>query len=177
MRRPGMEIEMSIKAILMVPRTSAAVVMLKEEPNGHNEEGREVPIWVGPMEVRAIGLQIENYEPPRPFTHDLIRELLRELDARVVKVVIHDVRDNTFYAHVHIERKRQRLAVDARPSDAIALALRTRAPIFVHQRVIERGAKTAEELMAEDAEPPEDSEELADWLESLDDEDLGDAHH
>ena len=166
-----MEIEMRIKGILMVPQTSAAVVMLKEEPGD-----REVPIWVGPMEVRAIGLQVENYEPPRPFTHDLIRELLRELDARVTKVVIHDVRDNTFYAHVHLERKRQRLAVDARPSDAIALALRTRAPIFVHSRVIERGAKSAEELIAEEIEPPGDSEALGDWLEALDKEDLGDDH-
>ena len=117
-----MEIEMSIRAIMMVPRTNAALVMLKEEPGD-----REVPIWVGPLEVRAIGLQIENYEPPRPFTHDLIRELLRELDARVTKVVIHDVRDNTFFSHIHIERKRRKLAIDARPSDAIAIALRTQA--------------------------------------------------
>ena len=91
-------------------------------------------------------------------------------------MVIHDVQDNTFYAHVHLQRKRQRLAVDARPSDAIALALRTRAPIFVHSRVMERGARRAEELMAEDVEPPEDSEALGDWLEALDEDDLGDAH-
>lgn len=162
------EIEMTIKAILMVPKTSAAVVLLKEEPGD-----REIPIWVGPAEVRAIGLQVENYEPPRPFTHDLIRELLRELDVRVTKVVIHDVQDNTFYAHIHMEQKRQRLAVDARPSDAIAVALRTRAPIYVHARVMEQSARTTEEVVAD---PPDDSEALGDWLEGLDEDDLGDPH-
>lgn len=173
------EIEMSIKAILMVPKTSAAVVLLKEEPGE-----REVPIWVGAAEVRAIGLQVENYEPPRPFTHDLIRELLRELDVRVTKVVIHDVQDNTFFAHIHLEQapdaepprktaRRQQLAVDARPSDAIAVALRTRAPIFVHSRVMEQSARPAEEAVSE---PPQDSESLTDWLEGLDEDDLGHAH-
>ena len=163
-----MEIEMNIKAILMAPRTNAAVILLKEEPGE-----REVPIWVGPAEVRAIGLQIENYEPPRPFTHDLIRELLRELDVRVTKVVIHDVQDNTFYAHIHVERKREKLAVDARPSDAIAVALRTRAPIYVHSRVIEQSARAGDEDVGA---PPEDAESLGDWLKGLDDEDLGYSH-
>lgn len=164
-----MEVELTIKAIFMLPRDNSAVVMLREEPGS-----RELPIRVGPLECRAIGLQVENYEPPRPLTHDLIRELLRELDARVVKVVIHDLRRNTFYAHIHLERKRRRLAIDARPSDAIAIALRTRAPIYAHKRVIERGIRTDEELIV-DTEPPEDSEALADWLESLDEEDLGDS--
>ena len=164
-----MEIEVSIQAIGMVPKTGAGVVMLKEEAGD-----REIPIWVGPTEVRAIGLQIENYEPPRPFTHDLIREILRELDARVTKVVIHDVRENTFFAHIYIERKRERLVVDSRPSDAIALALRTRAPIYVQSRVID--ARSTEDLAAEDVEPPEDGEALGDWLEALDEEDLGEAH-
>ncbi len=166
-----MEVEVSIRAIMMVPRTNAAVVMLREEGPGE----REVPVWVGALEVRSIGLQIENFEPPRPFTHDLIRELLREMDARVTRIVIHDVRNNTFFAHIHLEHKRRKLAIDARPSDAIAVALRTRAPIFVHQRVLQRGARTAGQELIDDSEPPEDSEALGDWLEGLADEDLGDA--
>ena len=166
-----MEVEGSIRAIMMVPRTNAAVVMLREEGPGE----REVPVWVGALEVRSIGLQIENFEPPRPFTHDLIRELLREMDARVTRIVIHDVRNNTFFAHIHLEHKRRKLAIDARPSDAIAVALRTRAPIFVHQRVLQRGARTAGQELIDDSEPPEDSEALGDWLEGLADEDLGDA--
>jgi len=163
-----MEVEVSIKAILMVPATNSTAILLKEEPGD-----REVKIWVGAFEAGAITLQIENIEPPRPLTHDLIRDLLRELDARITKVVIHTIRRKTFFAHVHLQRKRERLAVDARPSDAIALALRASAPIYVESRVLEEAARRDNQMHETPGDPPEDADALSDWLRGLDDEDLG----
>ncbi len=165
-----MEIEMTIKAILTVPATRATVVLLKEETGD-----RELPIWVGPCEARAIGMQIENLETPRPLTHDLMRELLRELDTRVQRVVIHSITDRTFLAHIHLERKRLRMAIDARPSDAIALALRTRAPIFVTSQVMDAAPQLGDMAPDGPGEPPQDKDELDAWLETLDEEDLGGA--
>ncbi len=159
---------MTIKAILTVPATRATVVLLKEETGE-----RELPIWVGPCEARAIGIQIENVETPRPLTHDLLREMLRELDTRVLRVVIHSIADRTFLAHIHLERKRLRLAIDARPSDAIALALRTRAPIFVTSQVMESASQIGDLVQDGPGEPPQDKDELDAWLETLDEEDLG----
>ncbi len=161
---------MTIKAILTVPATRATVVLLKEETGE-----RELPIWVGPCEARAIGVQIENLETPRPLTHDLMRELLRELEARVHRVVIHSISDRTFLAHIHLERKRLRMAIDARPSDAIALALRTRAPIFATSDVMDSAAQLGDMTQNGPSEPPQDKEELDAWLETLDEEDLGGA--
>jgi bifunctional DNase/RNase len=119
-------------------------------------------IWVGPVEANAIALQIENVTPPRPMTHDLLKNLLTEFDARVQRVVITALRGNTFYAYLDIDRQGTRILVDARPSDALAIALRSRAPVFVEDSVLNQASSV--EVSNEEA----DRERLQRWLESLD---------
>jgi bifunctional DNase/RNase len=133
-----------------------------------DQDGQRVlPIWVGIFEANAIALQIENITTPRPMTHDLLRNVIHDLKAEIRKVVVSDLKDNTFYALIHLEVNGEALAVDARPSDAIALALRARAPIFVEDRVIDN-AKT------NDFAPDKtDAERLQKWLESLDPDEMG----
>ena len=128
---------------------------------------RVLPIWVGIFEANAIALQIENIVTPRPMTHDLLRNIITDLDGQVDRVVVSDLKENTFYALIYLMVGGELVAVDARPSDAIALALRARAPIFVEDVVIDN-AKTLEFT-------PEkgDSDRLQKWLESLDPEELG----
>lgn len=157
-----MQIEMVIKGLMVDPITNMPIVILRDA-----EGDRVLPIWVGVFEANAIALQIENIATPRPMTHDLLRNVLRDLNAEVEKVVVSDLRDATFFALIHLQVSGERVAVDARPSDAIALALRTQAPIFVEEHVID-SAKTVDFS----AEKP-DSERLQRWLESLDPEELG----
>ncbi len=128
---------------------------------------RVLPIWVGPVEANAIALQIENVSPPRPMTHDLLKNILAELGAVLFRVVIADLRENTFFAYLEMRREGETIMVDARPSDAIALSLRTKAPIFVDPRVLDQ-AKSID-TTTEQA----DQERLQRWLESLDPDDLG----
>jgi hypothetical protein len=157
-----MLIEMSIKGLMVDPITNMPIVILKDK-----EGERVLPIWVGIFEANAIALQIENIATPRPMTHDLLRNIITDLEGRVDRVVVSDLKENTFYAIVHLTVRGERIAVDARPSDAIALALRTRAPILVEETVIEH-AKTVD-FTAERA----DNDRLQKWLESLDPEELG----
>ena len=157
-----MEIEMTIKGLMIDPITNMPIVILKDK-----EGDRVLPIWVGIFEANAIALQIENIATPRPMTHDLLRNVLSDLDASVEKIVVSELRDNTFYAMIYINRNEGVLAVDSRPSDAIALALRTKSPIFVEESVVE-SAKGMD--LTKDAA---DSERLQKWLESLNPEDLG----
>ena len=157
-----MLIEMSIKGLMVDPITNMPIVILKDK-----EGDRVLPIWVGIFEANAIALQIENYVPPRPMTHDLLRNIITDLEGRVDRVVVSDLKENTFYAIVHLTVRGERIAVDARPSDAIALALRTRAPILVEETVIEN-AKTVD-FAPERA----DNDRLQKWLESLDPDELG----
>ncbi len=138
------------------------IVILKDK-----EGDRVLPIWVGIFEANAIALQIENVATPRPMTHDLLRNVITDLDGRVDRVVVSDLKDNTFFAIIHLTVRGERVAVDARPSDAIALALRTRAPILVEESVIDN-AKTVD-FATERA----DNDRLQKWLESLDPEELG----
>ena len=126
-----------------------------------------LPIWVGIFEANAIALQIENVTPPRPMTHDLLRNVITDLKASVQKVVVCDLKDNTFYALIYLEVNGSSVAVDARPSDAIALALRARCPIFVEDSVIE-GAENRDPT----ADKP-DMDRLQKWLEGLDPNELG----
>lgn len=153
---------MTIKGLMIDPVTNMPIVILRDEGNE-----RVLPIWVGPVEANAIALQIENVASARPMTHDLLRNLLSELGGTLSRVVISDLREGTFYAYLEIRRAGEVLFVDARPSDAIALSLRTRAPVFVEGRVLEH-AKSSDA-------PPEqaDRERLQRWLESLDPDDLG----
>jgi bifunctional DNase/RNase len=124
-------------------------------------------IWVGVFEANAIALQIENVTTPRPMTHDLLNNVIQDLRGRIEKIVVSDLKENTFYALIYLTVGGEMMAVDARPSDAIALALRARAPIFVEEKVIDH-AKTTD-LVPEKGE----TERLQKWLESLDPDDMG----
>ena len=159
---PPSLIEMTIKGLMVDPITNMPIVILKDK-----QGDRVLPIWVGIFEANAIALQIENVATPRPMTHDLLRNIINDLDGQVDRIVVSDLKENTFYAIIHLTVKGDRVAVDARPSDAIALALRTRAPILVEESVIDN-AKTVD-FASERA----DNERLQKWLESLDPEELG----
>jgi bifunctional DNase/RNase len=159
-----MQIEMTIKGLMVDPITNTPIVILRDK------EGQKVlPIWVGIFEANAIALQIENISTPRPMTHDLLRNVIHDLKAEVKKIVVCDLQENTFYALIYLALggNGDTVAIDARPSDAIALALRTRAPIFVEETVIDH-AKTVD-FTTEKA----DADRLHKWLESLDPDDLG----
>ena len=157
-----MQIEMSIKGLMVDPISNMPIVILRDK-----EGARTLPIWVGMFEANAIALQIENISTPRPMTHDLLRNVIHDLKAAVQKIVVCDLQDSTFYALIYLAINGEVVAIDARPSDAIALALRTRAPIFVEETVIDH-AKTVD-VTADKA----DADRLHKWLESLDPEDLG----
>jgi hypothetical protein len=157
-----MTIEMKIKGLMIDPVTNMPIVMLRD-PGSETV----LPIWVGLYEANAIALQLENISTPRPMTHDLLKNLLGQLHARVEKVVITELKENTFYALIHLDQDGKALKVDSRPSDAIALALRVGAPIFVEEDVISR-ARSVD--MTKDAG---DSDRLRQWLEKLDPDELG----
>jgi bifunctional DNase/RNase len=157
-----MLIEMFIKGLILDPGTNMPIVILRDE-----QSQRTLPIWVGPVEANAIALQIENVAPPRPMTHDLLRNLLAGLGGTLRRIVISDLQEGTFFAHLEIERNGEAIYVDARPSDALALSLRTTAPVFVEARVLEE-ARTVEPSADQN-----DTDRLQKWLESLDPDDLG----
>lgn len=157
-----MQIEMTIKGLMVDPVTNMPIVILRDEAGD-----RVLPIWVGIFEANAIALQIENVATPRPMTHDLLRNVIQDLDGAVQKVVVSELKENTFFAVIHLTVRGEAVLIDARPSDAIALALRTKAPIYVEEDVIDN-AKTL------DGTPERtDSDRLQKWLESLDSDDLG----
>jgi bifunctional DNase/RNase len=158
----GMQIEMTIKGLMVDPITNTPIIILRDK-----DGQRVLPIWVGVFEANAIALQIENVTTPRPMTHDLLKNVIQDLKARIQKVVVSDLKENTFYALIYLDANGETVAVDARPSDAIALALRAHAPIFVEDTVI-ANAKTVD-LVPEKG----DAERLQKWLESLDPEELG----
>jgi hypothetical protein len=157
-----MEIEMTLKGLLIDPLTNMPIVVLRDL-----EGQRILPIWIGVSEANAIALQIENVQTPRPMTHDLLKSVIDDLSAVVERVVVCALRENTFFAAIHLRAPGGAVTVDARPSDAIALALRTGSKIFVDEAVIQ-GARSVE-LKTE----PTDVGRLQKWLESLSDEDLG----
>jgi bifunctional DNase/RNase len=157
-----MQIEMTIKGLMVDPITNMPIIILRDK-----DGQRVLPIWVGVFEANAIALQIENVTTPRPMTHDLLKNVIQDLRGRIEKIVVSDLKENTFYALIYLTVGGELMAVDARPSDAIALALRARAPIFVEERVIDH-AKTAD-LTPEKGE----TERLQKWLESLDPDDMG----
>ena len=157
-----MQIEMTIKGLMVDPITNTPIVLLRDK-----DGQRVLPIWVGMFEANAIALQIENVATPRPMTHDLLRNVIHDLRAEVEKVVVCDLQENTFYALIYLTLGQDSVAIDARPSDAIALALRTKAPIFVEERVIDNAKPL--DIAADKG----DSERLHKWLESLDPDDLG----
>ncbi len=153
---------MKIRGLMMDPVTNMPIVILKDVA------GETVlPIWVGIYEANAIALEIEKVTTPRPMTHDLLKNLLIGLDARVHKVVVNELREDTFFAIIWLERDGQTISIDSRPSDALALALRVDCPIFVDDEVLKSSK------LASSVSDRVSSEELRKWLENLGDEDLG----
>ena len=158
-------VPMSIKGLMLDPMSNSPIVVLKDD-----EEKLFLPIWVGIFEANAIALQLENITTPRPMTHDLLRNMIAELDARVIRIVINDLRDATFFAQIRLSVGHgdgdRMLEVDARPSDAIALALRTEAPIFVAQSVLDQAQTITPEGDDQD-------EKVKKWFDNLSPEELG----
>ena len=162
-----MWVEIKVRGLALDPLSNMPIIILRDE-----EEKRSLPIWVVIFEANAIALELEKITTPRPMTHDLIKSILEALEARVLKVVVNDLRDNTFFAAIHLQLGESELTVDSRPSDAIALALRVGAPIFVEEEVVRR-AKSVEVTKETEAVNPEDREKLKEWLENLKPEDFG----
>jgi uncharacterized protein len=159
-----MYLEMKVKGLAVDPLSNLPILILRDE-----EDKRSLPIWVGLAEANAIAIELEKIPTARPMTHDLIKSILESLRARVLKVVVTDLRDNTFFAVLHLQLGGNEITVDSRPSDAIALALRVGAPIFVAEEVVQK-AQTVE--VVKDAEGamgarPEDPDKVKEWLESI----------
>jgi len=158
-----MDIEVRIRGLMMDPATNMPIVVLKDIGSD-----TVMPIWVGIFEANAIAIEIEKVAAPRPMTHDLTRNLMRHMNAQLEKIVITELRDDTFFATLWIRQDGEMMTLDARPSDAIALALRADCPIFVSEQVMQ----SAKLNMSGPPEGPT-AEELRGWLEGLNDEDLG----
>lgn len=155
-------VEMSIRGLMIDPITNMPIVILKDA-----DEQQTLPIWVGPVEANAIAIQMENISTPRPMTHDLLLRVGAALGAILERVVVADLSENTFYAQLIYARGSETVVVDARPSDALALALRARARVFVSTQVLDRAQSL--DTSADQA----NQERLQRWLESLDPDDLG----
>jgi uncharacterized protein len=157
-----MEVEMKIRGLIVDPSTNMPIVLLKDP-----QSEALLPIWVGLYEAQAIALEVEKTQAPRPLTHDLLKNLVHGLNAQVQRVVVTELKDDTFYAVIWMEQNGEVVAMDSRPSDALALALRADCPIFVDEDVL-RAAKVlpgpAEQVSSQDVRK---------WLEGLGDEDLG----
>ncbi len=157
-----MSVEMKIKGLMIDPVTNMPIIVLKNEG-----EDTVLPIWVGIFEANAIAMQLENIPSPRPMTHDLLKSIIEGLRAQVEQVVITDLRENTFFAVIHLIREGERFSIDARPSDAMALALRTSSPIQVESQVLDKSEGGGGEGESDHAE------RLRRWLETVDPEELG----
>ena len=157
-----MEIEMKIRGLMMDPVTNVTIVILKG-----SDGNTLLPIWVGVYEANAIALEIEKVATLRPMTHDLLRNILQGLGCLVSKIVVSQLKDDTFYAVIWLMQNGKLISVDSRPSDALALALRTNSPIYVDEEVIKnsKATSTKQDKLNDD--------ELKRWLENLGDEDLG----
>ena len=157
-----MEVEMTIRGLVMDPVTQMPIVILKDVAGD-----TVLPIWVGVYEANAIALEIEKVQTPRPMTHDLLKNVLLGLEVQVHKVVVSELKDDTFYAIIWMERDGEMISLDSRPSDALALALRLDCPIFVSEQVL-KNSKVASAVSEKSS-----NEELRRYLEGLSDEDLG----
>jgi hypothetical protein len=158
-------LEMKVKGLALDPSTNTPIVILEDL-----EEERALPIWVGIFEANAIALEMESVPTPRPMTHDLIKNILEGIQAEVSRIVINDLQDNTFYAAIFLSLNGTEVTIDSRPSDAIALALRVDAPIYVAKKVLDE----ARSLDLPDTEQLEDDkEQWKEWLENLRPEDFG----
>ena len=157
-----MLVEMQVRGLMLDPVTNVPIVILRDTAGD-----RVLPIWVGPAEANAIALQIENVAAPRPMTHDLLRDLIAALGVTLSRVIIADLKGSTYYAYLELRQGKDLVLVDARPSDAVALAVRTKAPVFVHSKVLDQARSL--EVATDQA----DQDRLQKWLESLDPDDMG----
>jgi bifunctional DNase/RNase len=162
-----MFVEMKVRGLALDPVSNMPIIILRDE-----EDKRSLPIWVGIFEANAIALELEKIPTPRPMTHDLIKNILETLEARVLKIVVTDLKENTFYAVLHLRIGNGEYTVDSRPSDAIALALRVAAPIYVDEEVV-RKAKSLEVTKEGEPVKADDPERLREWLENIKPEDFG----
>ena len=158
--------EMKVAGITVDPFTNTPIVLLKDL-----DDKDVLPIWIGLLEASSIATALENIQTPRPMTHDLLKNILDNLDAKVIRIEVNDLKDNTYYALLHLEVNKKRFTVDARPSDAIAIAIRTEAPIFVEESVIHRSAKV--DLAQKGDKVITDTSEWEDILENLSQDDFG----
>ena len=156
------EVEMQIRGLMIDPQTNMPIVILKDVASD-----ALLPIWVGIFEANAIAMELDKSTTPRPMTHDLMRNLTRGLNAIVRKVVVSELRDETFYAVIWMEQEGETVTLDARPSDAIALALRFDCPIYASRSVLDNARQTTEST------PAPNSDEIRRWLENLNDDDMG----
>ena len=161
-----MLVKMSVSGLTIDPYTNSPIMILKEE-----EGSRSIPIWIGLLEATAIASELENVKFARPMTHDLMKNLIQTFGAQVEKVEVCDLRDNTFFALIHMISNDRRLKMDARPSDAIALALRAEAPIFVHEQVFEKSSRI--EVSGQEAIKDDQGKKWTEILEGLSPEDFG----
>ncbi len=156
-----MEVEMKIRTLMMDPVTQMPIVVLRDTTGN-----TILPIWVGVYEANAIALEIEKINTPRPMTHDLIKTLLMGMEARVDRVVVNELKDDTFFATIWLEKNGEFISIDSRPSDALAIALRTDSPIFVDESVLKNSRMSGTQDKGKD-------EELRRLLENLNEEDFG----
>src|SRR5277367_4513828 len=160
--RVAEEVEMVIRGLMMDPVTNMPIIVLKDVGSD-----MVLPIWVGIFEANAIALELEKTSLPRPMTHDLLQNMARGLNAEVRKVVISELRDDTFYAVIWMDHAGETVAMDSRPSDAIALALRWDCPIYVNRAVLEGSKQAASGAQTVSAD------EMRRWLEGLNDDEMG----
>jgi hypothetical protein len=156
------EVEMQIRWLMTDPVTNMPIIVLKDVASD-----MVLPIWVGIFEAHAIAQELEKASAPRPMTHDLLQNMARGLNAEVRKVVVSELRDDTFYAVIWMDHAGETVTMDARPSDAIALALRWDCPIYVNRTVLESSKQTASGAQTVNAD------EMRRWLENLNDDDMG----
>ena len=161
-----MFIEMKVRGLALDSASNMPIIILRDE-----EDKRSLPIWVGIFEANAIALELEKIPTPRPMTHDLIKNILETIEARLLKIVVTDLRENTYFAVLHLQVGDTEYTVDSRTSDAIAIALRLAAPIYVEEEVFPKAGKME---VAKEAEPvkPDDPEQLREWLQNIKPEDF-----
>ena len=162
-----MLIEMKVSGLTIDPITNTPIVILK-----NMQENKAIPIWIGLFEASAIATELEKIAFSRPMTHDLFNECLKALAVTVNKIVIADIRNNTFFANIYLSKEGQNFTIDARPSDAIALALRAHAPIFVDETVIEKSRSVDFGIKIGDLDKLKE-DKIKEFLENLSAEDFG----
>ena len=159
-------VEMKVEGLTLDPLTNMPIIILKDLLSD-----KALPIWVGYFEANAIALEIENINTPRPMTHDLLRSMISSLHAKVKHVLINDLKDNTFFAAISVIQNGSDMIIDSRPSDAIALALRTKSPIFVEEKVIEAAKKL--DLPDPGKIQNDEKQQWKDWITSIKPQDFG----